>query len=96
MNPNMLVVGMVILLAGGVAVGYYGLDFFARPIELKVLRHAHLVPQLLLDIRDAGDPVSQGQTIEAENGGDSEAGRARARHGQGCRFSCHWAIAFLS
>ena len=44
-NPNMLVVGMVILLAGGVAVGYYGLDFFARPIELKMLRRANLVPQ---------------------------------------------------
>ena len=34
-NPNMLVVGMVILLAGGVAVGYYGVDFFARPLEFK-------------------------------------------------------------
>lgn len=44
-NPNLLVVGMVIFLAGGVAVGYYGLDFFARPIELKVLRRAHLVPE---------------------------------------------------
>ncbi|HNP69990.1 MAG TPA: DoxX family protein [Kouleothrix sp.] len=44
-NPNMLVVGMVILLAGGVAVGYYGVDFFARPIELKVLRRAHLLPE---------------------------------------------------
>ena len=33
-NPNMLVVGMVILLAGGVAVGYYGVDFFARPLEI--------------------------------------------------------------
>jgi thiosulfate dehydrogenase [quinone] large subunit len=44
-NPNMLVVGLVILLAGGVAVGYYGLDFFARPFEIKVLRRAHLVPQ---------------------------------------------------
>ena len=44
-NPNLLVVGMVILLAGGTAVGYYGLDFFARPIELKVLRRAHLVPE---------------------------------------------------
>jgi thiosulfate dehydrogenase (quinone) large subunit len=32
-NPQMLVVGLVILLAGGIAVGYYGLDFFARPME---------------------------------------------------------------
>ena len=43
-NPNMLVVGLVIALAGGVAVGYYGLDFFARPIELKAQRRAHLIP----------------------------------------------------
>ena len=46
-NPNMLVVGMAILLAGGVAVGYYGLDYFARPIEQKVLRRAHLAPEPL-------------------------------------------------
>lgn len=32
-NPQMLVVGLAIALAGGVAVGYYGLDYFARPIE---------------------------------------------------------------
>jgi thiosulfate dehydrogenase [quinone] large subunit len=32
-NPQMLVVGLVILLVGGLAVGYYGLDFFARPME---------------------------------------------------------------
>jgi thiosulfate dehydrogenase [quinone] large subunit len=44
-NPQMLVVGMVILLAGGVAVGYYGLDFFARPVEQKLLVRAHLAPQ---------------------------------------------------
>lgn len=43
-NPNMLVVGMVVLLAGGVAVGYYGVDFFARPFELKLLQRAHLIP----------------------------------------------------
>ena len=43
-NPNMLVVGLVILLAGGVAVGYYGLDFFARPIERKLARRTHLLP----------------------------------------------------
>jgi thiosulfate dehydrogenase [quinone] large subunit len=39
-NPQMLVIGLVILLAGGVAIGYYGLDFFARPIELKVFQRA--------------------------------------------------------
>ena len=42
-NPNLLVVGMVILLAGGASVSYYGLDYFARPIEQKLLarfRHA--------------------------------------------------------
>jgi thiosulfate dehydrogenase (quinone) large subunit len=43
-NPNMLMVGLVTLLAGGVAVGYYSLDFFARPIEIKALRRVHLVP----------------------------------------------------
>jgi thiosulfate dehydrogenase [quinone] large subunit len=32
-NPQLLVVGLTIVLAGGVAVGYYGLDYFARPIE---------------------------------------------------------------
>lgn len=37
-NPNMLVVGMVVLLAGGIAVGYYGLDFFARPMERDLFR----------------------------------------------------------
>lgn len=37
-NPQMLVVGMVILLAGGVAVGFYGLDFFARPFEQTLLK----------------------------------------------------------
>lgn len=35
-NPNMLIVGMVILLAGGAAVGFYGLDYFLRPIERKL------------------------------------------------------------
>ena len=43
-NPQMLVVGLIICLVGGVAVGYYGLDFFARPFERKILRRAHLVP----------------------------------------------------
>jgi thiosulfate dehydrogenase [quinone] large subunit len=36
-NPQMLVVGMVILLAGGVAAGYYGLDRFATPIERQII-----------------------------------------------------------
>jgi thiosulfate dehydrogenase [quinone] large subunit len=44
-NPNLLVVGLVIALAGGVAVSYYGLDTFARPFELKLLRRAHLIPE---------------------------------------------------
>ena len=35
-NPQMLVVGLTIVLVGGVAVGYYGIDFFARPIEIKL------------------------------------------------------------
>ena len=35
-KPQLLVVGLVIVLAGGTAVGYYGLDFFARPIEAKL------------------------------------------------------------
>lgn len=35
-NPQMIVVGLAIVLAGGVAVGYYGLDYFARPIEKKI------------------------------------------------------------
>ncbi len=44
-NPNLLVVGMVILLVGGVAVSYYGLDFFARPIEQKLYRRITHAPQ---------------------------------------------------
>ncbi|HEU4325923.1 MAG TPA: DoxX family protein [Roseiflexaceae bacterium] len=35
-NPQMLVVGLLIAVGGGVAVGYYGLDYFARPITQKV------------------------------------------------------------
>ena len=37
-NPQMVVVGMAVLLAGGIAVSYYGLDTFARPIEEKIYR----------------------------------------------------------
>lgn len=36
-NPQMLVVGLAIVLAGGVAVGFYGLDYFARPIERQLM-----------------------------------------------------------
>jgi thiosulfate dehydrogenase [quinone] large subunit len=39
-NPQLLVVGLVIVLAGGVAVGYYGLDYFARPLEIRFTRQA--------------------------------------------------------
>lgn len=46
-NPQMLVVGLAIVLAGGVAVGYYGLDYFARPFEIKLFRttRARFFPQ---------------------------------------------------
>jgi thiosulfate dehydrogenase [quinone] large subunit len=44
-NPQLLVVGLAVVLVGGVAVGYYGADFFARPFEIKLLRRAHLLPQ---------------------------------------------------
>jgi thiosulfate dehydrogenase (quinone) large subunit len=37
-NPQMLVVGLVILLVGGVAVSYYGLDYFARPVEERIVK----------------------------------------------------------
>jgi thiosulfate dehydrogenase [quinone] large subunit len=43
-NPQMLVVGLTIVLAGGVAVGYYGLDFFAHPVERKLLDRAGIHP----------------------------------------------------
>jgi hypothetical protein len=33
-----------VIAGSGVAVGYYGLDFFARPIEIKALRRTHLAP----------------------------------------------------
>ena len=46
-NPQLLVVGLTIALAGGVAVGYYGLDFFARPFERTLLQRSglRLAPQ---------------------------------------------------
>ena len=39
-NPQLLVVGLTIALVGGLAVGYYGLDYFARPIEEKLFKGA--------------------------------------------------------
>lgn len=39
-NPQMLVVGLTIALAGGTAVGFYGADYFLRPIEQKLARIA--------------------------------------------------------
>jgi thiosulfate dehydrogenase [quinone] large subunit len=44
-NPQLLVVGMIVLLAGGIAVSYYGVDRFARPFEVNLLRRAHLLPE---------------------------------------------------
>ena len=43
--PQMLAIGVALATAGGVAIGYYGLDYFVRPIEIKLLRRAHLLPQ---------------------------------------------------
>ena len=43
--PQMLALSVALATAGGVAIGYYGLDYFVRPIELKLLRQAHLVPE---------------------------------------------------
>jgi hypothetical protein len=40
----MLVVGLTIVLVGGGAVGYYGIDYFARPIERKLARRVHVAP----------------------------------------------------
>ena len=46
-NPQMLVVGLVIFLVGGVAVGYYGIDYFARPIERTLAQRTRnrLIPR---------------------------------------------------
>ncbi len=41
--PILLTVGLAVAMAGS-TVGYYGLDTFARPIELKLARRAHLNP----------------------------------------------------
>jgi thiosulfate dehydrogenase [quinone] large subunit len=42
--PQMLAIGVALATAGGVAIGYYGLDYFVRPIEIKLLQRAHLLP----------------------------------------------------
>jgi thiosulfate dehydrogenase [quinone] large subunit len=42
--PQMLTIGLALSIVGGQAIGYYGLDFLARPIEVKMLRRAHLIP----------------------------------------------------
>jgi thiosulfate dehydrogenase (quinone) large subunit len=43
-NPQMLVLGILIVFLGGTAVGYYGLDYFARPIEIKLFRRLRTAP----------------------------------------------------
>ena len=42
--PQMAAISVALATAGGVAIGYYGLDFFARPLEIKLLQRAHLLP----------------------------------------------------
>jgi thiosulfate dehydrogenase [quinone] large subunit len=44
-NPQMLVVGLTIVLVGGIVVSYYGLDTFVRPIEEKLYRRIIHAPQ---------------------------------------------------
>ena len=43
--PQMLAIGVALAATGGVAIGYYGIDYFARPITLNVLRRVHLLPE---------------------------------------------------
>ena len=43
--PQMLAIGVALATAGGAAIGYYGVDYFARPITLQVLRRVHLLPE---------------------------------------------------
>lgn len=50
-NPQLLVVGLTIVLIGGAAVGYYGIDYFLRPIETRLFsrvrtRISHTTPHL--------------------------------------------------
>jgi len=42
--PQMLAISVALTTAGGVAIGYYGLDFFVRPIEIKLLQRTGLLP----------------------------------------------------
>ena len=42
--PQMLAISVALAAVGGVAIGYYGVDYFARPFAIKVLQRAHLVP----------------------------------------------------
>ena len=42
--PQMLAISVALATAGGLAIGYYGLDYFVRPIELKILRRTGLIP----------------------------------------------------
>jgi thiosulfate dehydrogenase (quinone) large subunit len=42
--PQMLTISVALATAGGVAIGYYGLDYFARQIQTKLFRRAHLLP----------------------------------------------------
>jgi len=43
--PQMLALSVALAAVGGVAIGYYGLDYFVRPIGLKLLRQAHLLAE---------------------------------------------------
>jgi thiosulfate dehydrogenase (quinone) large subunit len=42
--PQMLAISVALTTAGGVAIGYYGLDFFVRPIEIKLMKRTGLIP----------------------------------------------------
>ena len=42
--PQMLTISLALGIVGGQAIGYYGLDFFVRPIEIKLLHRTGLIP----------------------------------------------------
>ena len=42
--PQMLAISVALATAGGVAIGYYGVDYFARPLTFQILRRMHLLP----------------------------------------------------
>ena len=42
--PQMLAISAALATAGGVAIGYYGLDYFVRPLEIKLLERTGLIP----------------------------------------------------